>query len=161
LKELCHPLLQTTSQTEKFNRSAERDEYYDSAGRGGNRNGMLDERMLENVGRCKGKYKNILVALLACSRNRNDIICAGRRGDFGFFFNGTVEVFIGGMWTGQIDSRSGAAKEVGGFYCRPENQPWSKIKGVVAPGHTHLRHGNHLQHQNGFPGAKSKESLLN
>jgi hypothetical protein len=34
---------------------------------------MLDERMLENVGRCKRKYKNILVALLACSRNRNDI----------------------------------------------------------------------------------------
>jgi hypothetical protein len=41
------------------------------------------------------------------------ILCTSRRGDFGFFFNGTVEV-VGKVWRCASDSRSGPTKYVNG-----------------------------------------------
>jgi len=75
---------------------------------------MPDERMLGKVGRPSRKHDHILVSLLACSRNRNDTICIGRRGKFGFVFNRTVGVVIGGMWAGDIIGRGSATKDVDG-----------------------------------------------
>jgi hypothetical protein len=83
----------------------------------GNWNGVLGEWMIGNVGMLSGKHNHILLVLLAHSGNRNDVLCTDRRGDFGRFFNRIVDVAIGGMWRGNINSRGGTTKDVDG--CSP------------------------------------------